>query len=186
MTERPSERPSDPRAARTRSAIVGSFNELALSQPIDSISVPKIIDEAGVGRSTFYEHFRNTEELLKHAATRMLTPMADAAAADGTLEGVGHVVLHVHENRAAALGMLRGESGVAIERRLAELIEERLEANPVPRRLPPRLLATQCAAAQLALVREWLSSLDPTTPEALARTLFETSRALVAAAQIGP
>lgn len=186
MTEDPSQRPRDPRAARTRSAIVGSFNELALSQPIDSISVPKIIDEAGVGRSTFYEHFRNTEELLKHAATRMLAPMADAAAADGTLEGVSAVVLHVHANRAAALSMLRGESGVAIERRLAELIEERLAANPVPRRLPPRLVAAQCAAAQLALVREWLSSLDPSTPDAMARTLFETGRALVAAARLGP
>lgn len=184
MPERPSEPPSDPRAARTRSAIVGSFNELALSQPIDSISVPKIIDEAGVGRSTFYEHFRNTEELLKHAATDTLGLLASAASSGGTLESVAHVVFHVRDNRSAALSMLSGESGVALERRLAELIEERLVAEPAPRRVTPRLLAAQCAAAQTALVREWLSSLDASPPEEIARTLLETTRAMIAAARI--
>ena len=49
----------DRRVARTRGAIVDSFNHLVRERPYESIQVPDILDEAGVGRSTFYEHFRN-------------------------------------------------------------------------------------------------------------------------------
>ena len=54
----------DPRVVRTKHALGAALIELMLEQPFDTITVQDVLDRAGVGRATFYAHFRNKRDLF--------------------------------------------------------------------------------------------------------------------------
>jgi AcrR family transcriptional regulator len=58
------EKPIDRRIQRTRKLLLDSLIALILEKGYDAISVQDIIDKANIGRSTFYTHFENKEQLL--------------------------------------------------------------------------------------------------------------------------
>jgi AcrR family transcriptional regulator len=55
----------DRRTARTRRALHEALMSLILRQGYEAITVQDIIDEADVGRSTFYAHYTGKEDLLR-------------------------------------------------------------------------------------------------------------------------
>ncbi|MFD7842339.1 TetR/AcrR family transcriptional regulator [Nocardia sp. NPDC059764] len=54
----------DRRVRRTRAALHRALIELMLTRPYARITVRDIIDRADVGRSTFYAHYRDKDDLL--------------------------------------------------------------------------------------------------------------------------
>jgi AcrR family transcriptional regulator len=54
----------DRRIQRTRQLLLNSFIELILEKGYEKITIQDIIDRANVGRSTFYSHFQDKEDLL--------------------------------------------------------------------------------------------------------------------------
>ena len=63
MSENPARKP-DPRAARTRDRLGDALVQLLLSKSFDDITVQEVLDRAGVSRSTFYEHYRDKNDLF--------------------------------------------------------------------------------------------------------------------------
>ena len=59
----------DRRIAKTRKAIFAAFDALIVRTDYSKISVQNIIDQADIGRSTFYEHFETKDELLRAKCT---------------------------------------------------------------------------------------------------------------------
>src|SRR6266705_7027751 len=57
-------RKEDRRVRRTRESLHDALISLALEKNYDSITVQEILDRADVGRSTFYVHFSDKNELL--------------------------------------------------------------------------------------------------------------------------
>lgn len=54
----------DPRIRRTRDRLGDALVELLQEKPFDTITVQDVLDRAGVGRSTFYVHYRDKDDLF--------------------------------------------------------------------------------------------------------------------------
>ncbi len=175
---------SDPRVRQTRAAIVGSFNDMVLAFPFEKIQVADVAIRAGVGRSTFYEHFRNIDDLLAHAAGSILGPLADAVGPEDARPLICHVIEHFGVNVVRARAMLKGPGGEAMSRALAQLIAARLERRVVGAQapaLPVSLAAGLIAGAQLGLIREWLHEPRACKGSAVAESIWRSTGALVRA-----
>ena len=59
-----SEKAPDRRIRRTRQLLREALVELILEKGYDAVTVQDVLDRANVGRSTFYAHYRDKEELL--------------------------------------------------------------------------------------------------------------------------
>jgi AcrR family transcriptional regulator len=57
-------RKPDPRGARTRARLGMAFVQLIHEKPMEEVTVQDVLDRASVGRSTFYLHFRDKNDLL--------------------------------------------------------------------------------------------------------------------------
>lgn len=62
----------DRRASRTQSSLSSALIELILEKRYDAITVQNIIDRADVGRSTFYAHYRDKDDLFLRDIERVL------------------------------------------------------------------------------------------------------------------
>ena len=54
----------DPRAKRTRDTLGDALVELMQEMTFDDITVQDVLDRAGVGRTTFYTHYRDKQDLF--------------------------------------------------------------------------------------------------------------------------
>ena len=167
--------PPDPRVQRTRASLRSAFNRLFLERGFDAITPAQIAAEAGVGRSTFYDHYAGKGSLLRQSITIVLRPLAEAAAGRAH-PSLRWVVEHFWENRRFAQRLLGGRSGVIVRDRLAELIKEALHSDVRPQPLPLSMIALGLAANQLALVEAWLTGRHACTADQLADALLNTSR----------
>lgn len=172
----------DERVRRTRAAIVESFNALFLSRRYDDIQVSEIIHGAHVGRSTFYEHFRNKDELLRHSMGWLMGALADALTEGPYVrQRILGVLAHIRESVRVARPFLNGPSSDQATRALAFFMSERLEAVCADRScglaIPIRLAAAQLAESQLGLIRAWLDAPSPGDVGGLTDALIRSTRA---------
>jgi AcrR family transcriptional regulator len=176
---------TDKRVERTRQALFGAFFEIVLSRPYDEITVDDIIAKAGVGRSTFYEHFSGKDELFAVSVQHPLVVLADAMREQDNTPQLVMLMDHFWQNRAIAPGMFKGPARGVMLQVLVELIEERFKqdrvGSPNPLLVPPRMAATQLAESLLAPVTAWLLGEVECSKQALAQALRQTATATLAA-----
>jgi AcrR family transcriptional regulator len=72
----------DRRVARTRTTLYDALVRLVRKKPYEQITVQDILDEANVGRATFYAHFTSKDDLLKRSLDR-LRALLRAALGEG-------------------------------------------------------------------------------------------------------
>lgn len=167
----------DRRVRRTRELILEAFVGLVLDRRYDQIRTAEVIAAAGVGRSTFYEHFRSKEEVLLAAVEPILLPIANAAAGRGAKAHVRSMLDHVWERRTVGRVVLDSRAFVPIQRKLAAMIEARIE-NDDEGGVPPAVLAMSAAAGQLAMLRMWIGGEAACSSDTLARQMIAFARLL--------
>ena len=69
----------DRRQRKTREVIFNAFFKLMGKKAVDKITVGEIIEEADVGRATFYAHFETKEFLLKEMCKELFCHIFDSA-----------------------------------------------------------------------------------------------------------
>ncbi|HEY3930150.1 MAG TPA: TetR/AcrR family transcriptional regulator [Candidatus Koribacter sp.] len=67
---------SDLRTRRTKQRLGSALMTLISEKPIDDITVREVLERAGVGRSTFYLHFRDKNDLLLCQLEQFLETMS--------------------------------------------------------------------------------------------------------------
>ncbi|MBU2362731.1 MAG: TetR/AcrR family transcriptional regulator [Alphaproteobacteria bacterium] len=55
----------NPRAERTRAALIGAGRRLYSERPVDAVTVDDIVHAASVGKGSFYNHFSDREALVR-------------------------------------------------------------------------------------------------------------------------
>jgi AcrR family transcriptional regulator len=163
------------RSARTREALVEVHNRLVLERGKRQIKVGDIVNEAGVGRSTFYDHYASVDDIHLQALARPLAMLADAAVGRGEPERLANLLRHFWDNRARARETIAGRKGERVDRLLAELVAERLDAAAC--RVPAPLAAAQLAATAFAPVKAWLKAAAPCDAAALACSICDAGAA---------
>ena len=169
---------------KTHAALLGAFNELILERRYADIRIADIIRRADSGRSTFYEHFRNKDDILRESVSQVLTIFAEAVDDHCDRRRLQYMLEHFRENSKLARGLLNGPSSPQVVNVLASLIEERLAVvSSLTPLIPLALVAMQAAEAQLGLIRAWLnreaSCPSAAIAEAMHRSATGATRALL-------
>jgi AcrR family transcriptional regulator len=83
-------RPIDRRAARTKAMLQRAHISLILEKGYEAITVEDICDEANVGRSTFYAHYSNKDDLkrsgFEHLRKQLVDRQKEAQATPGDIK----------------------------------------------------------------------------------------------------
>jgi AcrR family transcriptional regulator len=187
----PNQTTPDRRVERTRQSLFEAFRDLFFERGFDRISVRDIVARAGVGRSTFYEHFESKDELLRRSVAPLFDVLAEAASSPDCPARLPFILGHFWEQRRLTRAMLGGSTRRLLSELLAELIERRLAVSTRTTRktVPLRLVAAQLAEGQLGLIAAWVTGKAVCQPHRLAQALHAATRgagaALLAAAAPG-
>jgi AcrR family transcriptional regulator len=174
----------DRRVDRTRRDVMTALRELMLRDGYDALSVRDIIDQANIGRSTFYEHFANKADVLRESLLFVLTPLADTLSPAASMPRLTLVLQHFLDMRPVAPIVLTGTTRTLTAHILADLIEARLAErrdHKLPPRIPLAIAARALAELQLGLVGGWLDAGQTSAAEAIAGILHATTNAAAAA-----
>ncbi len=147
--------PSD-RTSPTDRAIVAALIALTAERRYAAIRVGDLIERARIGRSTFYEHFRGKDDVLLAAMQPVLLVLATAASGRAARSYVRTMVDHLWDRRSTIRALLGSSAASILDRDLAETIASH-GSDTDPAGAGPPLFAIGIAAAQLAILRNWLA-----------------------------
>jgi AcrR family transcriptional regulator len=177
-------KPADRRSARTQTCILAAFRELVFARGYGTVTVSDIVEQANIGRSTFYEHYDNKDDLFRQSLHPIVTVLADAIFEDCDRSRLELVMEHFAEQREFVAAVAAGGTARAVMTKyLQEELETRLARGHKGERtgsLPMRLTAAQIAATQWGLVLAWLSS-EGVPAARIATMLASSSKALATA-----
>jgi AcrR family transcriptional regulator len=168
------QRAKDRRIQKTQKLLHDALGSLIREKPYDEIVVKEILDRANVGRSTFYTHFKDKDELLASGIHSMLQDVhssrlpASGKKHERIVEFSLPVFEHIQVHRqAGAPGM--GSRGRAIihehlQRVLAGLIADDMRKTIRSRvktvgHIPAELLVSYIAST-FVLVLNWWAETD--------------------------
>jgi len=131
------QRKTDARVRRTRDALGDALVALMQEKPFETITVQDVLDRAHVGRSTFYSHYSDKDDLLMSDADDFYERVSLGLSASGDKSDrvfpVREFFSHIAEARRFVnalsssgkmqenMELARGHFARGIERRLAEL-----------------------------------------------------------------
>jgi AcrR family transcriptional regulator len=165
-------------AQATRRRLLNSFNTLVLSGANGKITVSDIVREAGLGRSTFYDHYSSAEDIHQQALAGPMTLLAEAILGPQTEERLSYLLKHFWENRERARRTLSGEEGEQVEQLLISILESRVSTGPGLDQEARKVAAIELAVVPLALIRAWLHGTVHCSAKRMARHIAEASAAM--------
>lgn len=164
---------NDRRSQRTRQLISDAFAELLLEKGYKAMSIRDVIERANVGRSTFYSHFKDKEELFVSQLDRLLEALSrhlprEHAERNPFFPSLG-LFQHFQEQQKL-IRALSWTSGVDLltrhlQKSMSEKIEERLMSEGQTYEVPTPVMANFLAGSFLTLVRWWLDNKMSYSPE---------------------
>jgi AcrR family transcriptional regulator len=182
----------DRRSRRTRRLLSDALVALMLEKRYDIITVQEIIDRANVGRSTFYAHFLDKEDLHQSAVAQLVANLdrhLDREAAGRRIIPSLELLRHLHESQALVRALVRGRAIEPVRKTMQTHLSRHVEAR-LARRLPPGtvpavplpVVAQHVAGALLTLFQWWLEREMPESPEQLDEYFLQLVRPAVRAA----
>jgi AcrR family transcriptional regulator len=174
-TERPILK-MDRRVRRTRGALGDALLTLMQEKPFAAITVQQVLDRAGIGRSTFYAHYCDKDDLflsdLEDFFELMSTLLLRQQEVSNRVAPVRELFAHVAEMRRLHAALIAADKlGDFLEmgrEYFARTIGERLAQLPRSQMIAPAqrtAMAQAFAGALLSLMSWWIHHGAPTSPQ---------------------
>jgi len=164
------------RVQRTRQLLSDALIELILGKNYASITVQDVIDRANIGRSTFYAHYHDKEDLLLSSFERVIDALGQhmehgPQSGQPLFPSLG-LFRHVQEQYELYQALVWGRGADLLfkngQRYLSDRIEKQLDALVKDRSkpaVPTPVLANFLAGAFLTLLKWWLDNKMIYSPE---------------------
>ncbi len=162
----------DRRVGRTRKLLEDAVHDLIVEKGYEAVTVQDIIDRANVGRSTFYAHYTDKQQLLfshfadleAHLSEQQRLIRSKSADPVERVFGFSLAMFqHAQEYRRLWGAVVGKQTGVAIVRRIEGVLEKivgREIASLAPRgsslAVPPTVITRYVVNSLLGLLTWWL------------------------------
>jgi AcrR family transcriptional regulator len=167
---------ADRRSQRTYRLVSSTFIELLLEKPYEEILVQDILDRAGIGRTTFYAHYFDKEDVLDSMTEQILEEFTHQIAHSPARQRVVpslELFEHIYQSQQQHFRVLmRGHASEhlwqALQTALCRTIEPALSTFCVEKRSPPiplPVVSEYLASAFLTMLKWWLAADMPYPPE---------------------
>lgn len=132
----------DRRIQKTRKALSEALSSLMFEKRYESIAIQEILDQANIGRSTFYTHFRDKDELLVNGLKDLMeflrhAQRATPASSTKNYEKVIGFSLamfeHIHDHRKLFKSLVGGYGWDIVRQHMEEMLVQLMkeEARPL-------------------------------------------------------
>jgi AcrR family transcriptional regulator len=173
------EKTADRRVQRTRRLLHRALMSLILEKKYESITVQEILDRADVGRSTFYMHFRDKDELLFNGFHYLEEFLESAQRVSTSVPGKSYERIirfslpmfeHAQEYRRVNRALLGSNAEAVVRRRIHSILagivsrEVKLELQSRKRGngpVSPELLSHFLVSTFVSVLAWWLNSKNP-------------------------
>lgn len=182
----------DRRQQKTREAIFKAFSRLLEKKSYNHITVQEIIDEANIGRSTFYAHFETRDDLLNaickqifgHIFSDVLNAEEhhDFSKGNSTLsDKLTHLLYHLKEQKKDIIILLSGESSDLFLRYFKTYLEQLFTDYETPSfaAIPKDFVLNHYVSSFAEAVKWWTGKGMKTSPEKVVEyymALIKTTR----------
>jgi AcrR family transcriptional regulator len=190
----------DRRIQKTMNLLHEALGSLIREKPYDEIVVQEILDRANVGRSNFYMHFRDKDELLVSGIHDMLGSVHAPIGTPSAGKPYEHIIRfslpifeHIYHHRRAGTAMMGARGRAIIHAHLQKIVAEQIAdevrnhfqgGRKLATKIPHDLLVQYVASTFILVLNWWVESRKPLPPlevDALFRAL--TMPTLTAALQ---
>jgi AcrR family transcriptional regulator len=165
----------DRRSQRTYLLVSTAMMELLSETPYDAITVQDILDRANIGRSTFYAHYYDKEDVLASITEQMLDlfsqGMQQTEDRPELLPGL-ELFRHAKQMQKQLQVMLKGYSGEVLLKTTQALLSKNIEQNLTSAltekrspTVPLEVVSQYLAGAFLNLLKWWIEAEMPYSPE---------------------
>lgn len=176
----PSKQIKDRRIQKTQKLLREALVSLIHEKDYDSIVVKEILDRANVGRSTFYTHFRDKDELLVSGIQDMLQAVPSirlppSAKRYEKIVWFSLPIFEYHDQHRRAGKARIGTRGRAIlheylqkvlAERIADDVRKGLQGRPkAAGQIPPDLFVQYVASTFIRVLNWWMDSRNPLPPK---------------------
>jgi AcrR family transcriptional regulator len=176
MTEKP-----DRRVQRTRKLLLETLIALMIEKGYENITVQHIIDHANVGRSTFYAHFMDKQDLLQSGINQLKAQLlihqkeapkneARSSAPEFRFAFTLAMFHHAEEHYALYRALVGRESGAMVQLLMKQMFTElfQQEHDSARQQLEPivhDLVIQYAVSSLLSLMTWWLDQRMPISVE---------------------
>jgi len=173
----------DRRQRKSRDAIFSAFNQLLTQKKYTNITVQDIIDEANVGRTTFYAHFPTKDNLLREMCTDIFDHVSQGIDVDPShnysifdddpSDIISHILYHLTSNHKQIIGVLSCESSELFWRFFKEYLNEIISGWILSRHsfidseVPLDFIVDHVSGSFINMVQWWIKNNLKQTPEEL-------------------
>ncbi len=166
----------DRRSQRTQRLVFAAFTELVTEKPYDEILVQDILDRAGIGRTTFYAHYYDKDDVLDTITEQLvdilMRQVAQSAAPQQivpSLEVFQHIAQSPDQHyRAFMRGHASEHLWEALQTAFCNAIEPTLAAHyaeSASPTIPLEVVSRYLVSTLFFLLKWWLAADMPYSPE---------------------
>ena len=168
----------DRRIQRSRQFLRDALITLILEKGYDKITVQNIVDQANLGRSTFYAHYLDKDDLMESSVERMMeefgphfSPSNEGDAQDVMIPSLA-LFRHTQQQHQLYKAMLGGRAIEIFVKAIRDGLMAHARAHFEQREragkrlgVPMEILTTHLAGSLLTLLTWWLDNEMPYPPE---------------------